>query len=468
MSDITLNGGKNMKKRMHKYALLTIAIFSALSVSTIPLLPAADEPIPITFEGSYTRMEAEEALGIDLLRSTESRTNASNGQIVPVKPADGVERGKVIFNMDIENEGMYEFKVYYAADETSVPRAAMYQFNNEESRNLQIQYTDGWEDYHSYVTLYKKLKKGSNKLTVMSVPTENESIKTINLDCVDYRRSSKTDEGIAVSLFNGYDHTFSDLYDTNSWYCNDTQSRLSIGQIDSSPVLIHEAMNSSVSLKKRFDIDFTDIKPEDVRLIVDMHMGGILEGDYSGDIKIKHGDYSDKVNTSESNTFGFDLKSLNLNTGWNSLSLDLSEATVKDDPADLIKTDWFCLWLNGNKSPVTFAIKTAEIFIKLQSDEKGEPGDGGSSAVSSDDSEDNTSSGNSESNLSSDVQGSSSSETLTDSETNTGSEDSIIESNSQDIIATGENKAVLIVIGIFAMAAVSCLLVVINNKCFKR
>lgn len=416
-------------------------------------------------DGAYTRIEAENAAGTDLLRPSEDRANASNGKVVPVKPADGAEKGSVTFTVNAEDDGMYEFKLYYAADETSVPRAAMYRFNNGEAKNLQIQYTDGWEDYHTYVTLYKKLKKGSNTLTVMSVPAENESIKTINLDCIDYRKSSKTDEGIAVSLFNGYDHTFSDIYDTNSWYCNDDQSRLSVGEIDSSAVLIHEAMNSSISLKKRFDIDFTYIKPEDVSLIIDMHMAGRLEGDYSGEIKIKYGDYSDKVNTKESNTFGFDLTKLNLKEGWNSFVLDLDKTTVRDDPAVLSTTDWFCLWLNGNNSPVTFSLKTAEIFIKSQPDETGEPGNpGGSSSEESSGSETTPPSESSDSGSSSETTDGSSSESGSGSEGGVTSENSSTESTPQDIISTGETNAVYIALGVLASAAAGCLLVIIHNR----
>lgn len=423
---------------------------------------------------AYTRIEAENAAGTDLLRPAEDRANASNGQVVPVKPADGAEKGKVTFTVKAEEDGMYEFKIYYAAGETSVPRAAMYQFNNEEAKSLQIQYTNGWEDYHSYVTLYKKLKKGSHTLTVMSVPAENESIKTINLDCIDYRKSNKVDEGISVSLFNGYSHTLTDLYDTNSWYCNDDLNRLSIGEIDSNAVLIHEAMNSSISLKKRFDIDFTGIKPEDVSLIVDLHMAGKLEGNYSGDIKIKHGDHSDKINKSESDTFGFDLTKLDLKAGWNNYILNLGKTTVKDEPADLTKTDWFCLWLNGNNSPLTFSLKTAEVFIKSQSADPLDPVGPSEPDASTDPSNPDESSSDSPTGSETDPpsespdSGSSSETSSSGSSTETPSgvtsENSSTQSTPQDIISTGETNTVYIVLGVLALAAIGCLLVGIYNR----
>ena len=83
--------------------------------------------------------------------------------------------------------------------------------------------------------------------------------------------------------------------------------------------------------------------------------------DYKGSLKIKNGDKSDDTgNTSENNQLNFDIRNLNLQKGWNSYVLPLSEA-VPDKGDDYTISDWFCLWINNLGIPYEVAIGRLEI-----------------------------------------------------------------------------------------------------------
>lgn len=149
--------------------------------------------------------------------------------------------------------------------------------------------------------------------------------------------------------------------DITGWLDNNNGNNLSIEKRNGIDALTHVMAPTSISFKKKFNIDWLKYKREDIYIVVDIYIDETPDGEYKGSLKIKNGDKSDDSgNTSENNQLNFDIRELDLKGGWNSYILPLSDA-IAEKGDDYTIADWFCLWINNLGIPYEVAIGRLDI-----------------------------------------------------------------------------------------------------------
>lgn len=160
------------------------------------------------------------------------------------------------------------------------------------------------------------------------------------------------------------EHSIVKLYDgtADGWLDNQNGALLSIQDIDGVKALVHESASDSISLKRKFTVDWSGYDIKDITIKAKIHIDiASISPDASGSFKIKNGDGADPDNSNESNQFNFDIQSLNLQKGWNTFVFKLSDA-VPDGGDDYKIADWFCLWINGLPENCQVSIGELEII----------------------------------------------------------------------------------------------------------
>ena len=154
------------------------------------------------------------------------------------------------------------------------------------------------------------------------------------------------------------------LYDgtTDGWLDNQNGTLLTIQEIDGVKALVHESANDSISLKRKFTVDWSGYDIKDITIKAKIHIDiASISPDASGSFKIKNGDGADPDNSNESNQFNFDIHELNLQKGWNTFVFKLSDA-VPDGGDNYKIADWFCIWINSLPENCQVSIGELEII----------------------------------------------------------------------------------------------------------
>lgn len=158
---------------------------------------------------------------------------------------------------------------------------------------------------------------------------------------------------VIISLFNPND--------ISEWLDNYEGAMLMVEERGNVPALIHCETGTSISFKKKFNVDWSKYERENIYIAADIFVNADPGGEYKGSLKIKNGDRDDQSgNTSENNQLNFDVTKMNLKAGWNSFVFPLSEASP-DKGDDYTIADWFCLWINNLDDAYEFGIGRLDI-----------------------------------------------------------------------------------------------------------
>lgn len=163
------------------------------------------------------------------------------------------------------------------------------------------------------------------------------------------------------------EHSVIKLYDgtTDGWLDNQNGTLLSIQDIDGVKALVHESANDSISIKRKFTVDWSGYDIKNITIKAKIHIDiASISSDASGSFKIKNGDGADPDNSNESNQFNFDIHELNLQKGWNTFNFKLSDA-VPDGGDDYKIADWFCIWINSLPENCQVSIGELEIINNI-------------------------------------------------------------------------------------------------------
>ncbi len=165
-----------------------------------------------------------------------------------------------------------------------------------------------------------------------------------------------TEDELIISLFDGT---------ADGWLDNAEGTRLTVEEVDGKTALKHEMMDSSISLKRKFEVDWSKYERDNIYIIAEIHVDEALSETVAGTLKIKNGDSVDDTgNTEENNELNFAVADMKLQAGWNTLEFALKDAEPNKGD-DYKIADWFCMWVNDNEVPVEVSIGKLDIVNRV-------------------------------------------------------------------------------------------------------